>query len=141
MFKMLSNRCLNALIVSTVTLLSMTPAQADEFVVDERLQSAMMTQLDLAVCADTALTFKQDEASAEYYSGLSMRMLDEAGVVGWSSDDIATASFLVMENRIDIVVQEDDTLEDYRLRNYAGDRCKKQASAAQNYLAGNFPSP
>ena len=138
---MLSDECPIALMVSTVVLLFMVPVQADDFVVDERLQSAMMTQLDLAVCADTALTFEQDELSAEHYSDLSMRMLDEAGVAGWTPDDIATASFLVMENRTDIIVQEDDTLEEYRLRNYTGKRCERQAATAQEYLAGNFPSP
>lgn len=138
---MLSNDRPIALMVSTVALLFMVPVQADDLVADERLQSAMMTQLDLAVCADTALTFAQDEASAEHYSGLSTRLLDEASVVGWTSDDVATASFLVMENRTDIVVHEDDTLEDYRLRNYTGERCERQAAAAQEYLAGSFPSP
>lgn len=136
---MLSDECPIALIVSSVALLFMVPVQADDLVVDERLQSAMMTQLDLAVCADTALTFEQDEVSAERYSDLSIRMLEEAGVVGWTSSDTATAAVLVMENRTDIIVQEDDTLEDYRLRNYTGERCERQAAAAQEYLAGNFP--
>lgn len=138
---MRGDECPNVLILSTLALLFMVPLQADDFVVDERLQSAVMTQLDLAVCADTALSFEGDNASAEYYSDLSMRMLDEADVAGWTSDDIATATFLVMENRTDIIVQEGDTLEDYRLRNYTGERCKQQAAVAQSYLSGHFPSP
>lgn len=138
---MRTNECPNVLTLLTFSLLFTVPLQAGDFIVDERLQSAVMTQLDLAVCADTAISFEGDNASAEYYSDLSIRMLDEAAAAGWTSDEIATASFLVMENRTDILVKEDDTLEEYRLRNYTGERCEQQATAARAYLSGHFPSP
>lgn len=130
-----------ALIVPFIAPLFMFPAQADDLVADEGLQSAMMTQLDLAVCADTALTFTQDEALAERYSDLSDRMFNEAVEAGWTTNDTATAAYLVIENRTDIIVHEDDTLEDYRLRNYTGERCERQEAAAREYLAGSFPRP
>lgn len=115
--------------------------RADELVVDEKLQSVMNVQIDLSVCADTALTFENDNASAQKYSDLSVQLLDKAGTVGWTTDEIAIASVLVMENRRDLVLKDDDTLEEYRLRNYTGDRCDRQVEAAQRYLSGNFPTP
>lgn len=114
---------------------------AEELTVDERLQTVMMTQLDLTGCGDTAYTFENDEQSAEKYNELSFRLLDEAKAKGWTPDEIALASVLVMENRTDLVVKEDDTLEEFRLRNYTGERCDRQVAAAQEYLAGSFPMP
>lgn len=137
---MQSRACVGALVLTmTVTLLARV--EAEELIIEKRLQEVMTTQFDLTACGDIAHTYQNDEQSAEIYNDLSFRLLDKAEKVGWTSEDLAIASVLVMENRTDIVVKEDDTLEDYRLRNYTGERCERQVVAAQEYLAGSFPSP
>ncbi|NWO08211.1 MAG: hypothetical protein HLX50_21630 [Alteromonadaceae bacterium] len=135
------NSIVRRMVIALMALWPLQVVQADELTVDKRLREVMTTQLDLTACGDTAYTYQSDEETAEIYNNLSFQLLDKTKEVGWTSEDLAIATVLVMENRTDLVLREDDTLEEFRLRNYTGERCERQVAAAKHYLIDDFPAP
>lgn len=124
---------------SIIFLLFVPAVMATEGDPVELLVPVAMAQLDLQICADTARTFENDEALAQKYTDLSDQLYDSVKEAGWSSDEVAAATVMVLDNRTDLVVSDNDTRKDFRLRNFSGDRCQRQSASAKHYLSSNIP--
>ncbi|NWO05873.1 MAG: hypothetical protein HLX50_09315 [Alteromonadaceae bacterium] len=100
--------------------------------------------LELQVCSDTALSYQDDEVSAQKYEEAAAELYSRFREVGWTEMEIAAAMVTAlddMEQSGELVSQNGDTMEEFQLRNFSDDRCEDQLITARKLLEGNIPTP